>query len=223
MHRNGHATRARILDAAERLVIEGGYSATSLDAIIDAAGTSKGAFFHHFASKADLADALVRRYAAADVGQLERALDETASIADPGERLLAFLDWFVERADELMGEQSNCLYVAVLSERELVGTATAAPIGEAIVSWRRGIAGLVAAARPDAAVGGEDARGVTGMSADDLADHVCVTFEGAFVLARATGEAAHMRRQLAVLRTLVASWLSATPANAPSGAGSAGS
>ncbi len=28
---------------------------------------------------------------------------------------------------------------------------------------------------------------------------------------------------LAVLRTLVASWLSATPANAPSGAGSAGS
>ena len=47
-------TRERILDAAQQLVMERGFSATTVDAILEAAGSSKGAFFHHFASKADL-------------------------------------------------------------------------------------------------------------------------------------------------------------------------
>ena len=40
-----------------------------------------------------------------------------------------------------------------------------------------------------------------------MADHVWVTFEGAFLLARTTGDPDHMRRQLATLRTLVSALL----------------
>ena len=47
----------RILDVAQHLVIENGFAATSVDQVIKAAGTSKGAFFHHFDSKLDLARA----------------------------------------------------------------------------------------------------------------------------------------------------------------------
>ena len=62
----GTDTKERILDTAEALVLEKGFSATSLDDIISATGLTKGAFFHHFRSKSDLARKLVERFAAND-------------------------------------------------------------------------------------------------------------------------------------------------------------
>lgn len=53
--------RERILRAAERLVLTGGYHATGTNAIIAAAGVSKGSFFYHFPQKQDLAVALLKR------------------------------------------------------------------------------------------------------------------------------------------------------------------
>ena len=43
---------------------------------------------------------------------------------------------------------------------------------------------------------------------DALADHVFVTFEGAFLLCRSTGSPEHMRAQLRVLRRLLTAALS---------------
>ena len=56
MGRNKHpeVTIQRILDTAERLFIEKGYDHASLQDIIDATGLSKGAIYHHFASKEDI-------------------------------------------------------------------------------------------------------------------------------------------------------------------------
>src|SRR6476661_7520573 len=61
MPKNGAVNRERILDAAQHLVIENGFAATSVDQVLRAAGTSKGGFFHHFDSKLDLARALTPR------------------------------------------------------------------------------------------------------------------------------------------------------------------
>lgn len=212
MPRDGRPNRQRILDVAERLVIDGGYAGTSLDQVIAAAGTSKGAFFHHFSSKADLAGALVERYAAADVDHLRRALAATAEISHPVARLDAFLGYFEDGADELMSEQSSCLYVAVLTERQLIGSATTEPVRDAVLAWRRAIADLLGAVTH---------AGATRDCLDALADHVFVTFEGAFLLCRATGEPAHMRRQLAALRRLIGHW-AATWEHPPPGSAGAG-
>ncbi len=198
MPRDGRVNRERILDAAERLVIDGGYAGTSVDEVIAAAGTSKGAFFHHFGSKLDLAGALVERYAASDISHLQQALQVTAAVTEPIARLDAFLSFFVDGADDLMGEQSSCLYVAVLTERQLVQSTTTAPVLTAIEAWRSGIADLLAA------VVGE--RG-TREQVEALADHVFVTFEGAFILCRATGDPSHMRSQLSALRNLLMAWV----------------
>jgi TetR/AcrR family transcriptional repressor of nem operon len=198
--RDGTATRMRILDAAERLVIANGYAATSLDQVIAEAGTSKGAFFHHFASKLELARTLVQRYAEADVANLEAALAHAGEVAaSPAGRVDAFLGYFEDRADELMSEQSSCLYVSILTERDLVSDGTSEPIEGAVVAWRRGIVSLLEPAVPQEA----------DVDLDALADHVFVTFEGAFLLARGTGDAAQMRRQLRVLRRLVGAMLRA--------------
>ncbi|GED96065.1 TetR/AcrR family transcriptional regulator [Gordonia crocea] len=191
MPRDGSATRIRILDAAERLVIDSGYAATSIDQVIAAAGSSKGSFFHHFSSKADLAEQLVRRYAEADVGVLQEGLDVVAGIDDPRARLLAFMAHFEDHADEVMGSQSSCLYVAVLTERQLVGSDTAVPILGAVRAWRQAVADLLRGALGD-----------SDHDVDALADHLFVTFEGAFILCRATGDPGHMRRQLSAVRVL---------------------
>ena len=203
MPRDGSATRDRILASAEGLVIENGYAATSVEQVIAASATSKGAFFHHFGSKLDLARALVERYAAGDVAQLDAATAYAESVgSDPAGRVDAFLAWFEERADDLMDEQSSCLYISVLTERQLVSSGTAEPIVTAVVAWRDGLARLLAAALADHP-GGRRPRVDVGA----LADHVFVTFEGAFLLARATGDPGHMRRQLRVLRDLVGALL----------------
>jgi AcrR family transcriptional regulator len=47
-------TRLRIRDAANRLVLEHGFEATTVDDIAAAAGVSKAAFYLHFARKEDL-------------------------------------------------------------------------------------------------------------------------------------------------------------------------
>ena len=47
-------TIRKILDTAERLFIEKGYDRASLQDIIDGTGLSKGAIYHHFASKEDI-------------------------------------------------------------------------------------------------------------------------------------------------------------------------
>jgi AcrR family transcriptional regulator len=55
--------RNEILDAARRLFIEVGYDATTVNALIDELGISKGAFYHHFESKDEVLHALARRLA----------------------------------------------------------------------------------------------------------------------------------------------------------------
>ena len=199
MPKDGAVNRERILDAAQHLVIENGFAATSVDQVLTAAGTSKGGFFHHFGSKLDLARALTQRYVAADIDQLRTALDATASVADPAERVVAFVRHFEDRAEDVMSAQSNCLYVAVLTEQQLVSNGTADLVNHAIEVWRKEIADLLVAAAT--------ARDLDLGDVEALADHVFVTFEGAFLLCRSTGSPEHMRAQLAVLRRLLAATL----------------
>jgi TetR/AcrR family transcriptional regulator, transcriptional repressor for nem operon len=201
MPRDGSGTRERILDTAERLVIENGFAATPVDRVIAESGTSKGAFFHHFESKVDLARALVDRYAAADIAHLDRAVAQVcAATGDPARRVIEFVRIFERGADELMSAQSSCLYVSILTERQLAQAGTADRIVAAIAAWRVALSRLLRAALPDRSAG---------IAVEALADHVFVTFEGAFILCRSTGLPGHMRAQLTVLRQLIEALLGA--------------
>lgn len=51
IQQRGEETRTRILDAAGELFAKRGYAATSVTNICKQAGVTKGAFYHHFATK----------------------------------------------------------------------------------------------------------------------------------------------------------------------------
>ena len=53
------ATRRRILEAAFAEFYKNGYQGGSLNQIVEAAGTTKGALFHHFAGKQELGYAVI--------------------------------------------------------------------------------------------------------------------------------------------------------------------
>ena len=68
-------TVRKILDTAERLFIETGYDRASLQEIIDETGLSKGAIYHHFASKEDIFYAVCDRIGRRNAGELVAVRD----------------------------------------------------------------------------------------------------------------------------------------------------
>ncbi len=198
MTRDGTKTRERILDSAERLVLDQGLAGTSIDQMLADAGTSKGAFFHHFPSKNHLARALVERYAANDVGYLEEYMARVeAETDDPAEQVVAFIRLFEETADEMVRQQPSCLYVSYIYDKQLFDDGTNDIIVDAVAAWRERLVEKLRAAAdrhpPTAPV-----------DLAALADHVFATFEGAFVLVRTMGDPGLMRQQLELVRRYVA-------------------
>jgi AcrR family transcriptional regulator len=75
-------TRVALLDAARALFAERGYSATGTEDIVQVAGVTRGALYHHFVDKQDLFEAV---YTTLQNDLLERIL--TAARADPEARV----------------------------------------------------------------------------------------------------------------------------------------
>ena len=190
MPRDGTATRTRILDAAQQLVLEQGFAGTSVDEVIAAAETTKGGFFHHFASKQELARVLVERYAEADLRILDELFERAERMSrDPLQQLLLFVALQEEDADRLAGDQSGCLLASLCYERDLVDAETQALIADTFVAWRtrtrEKLEEVVALYPPRLPV-----------DLDALADEGLAIFEGAYVLSRALGEPQVLRGQL---------------------------
>jgi TetR/AcrR family transcriptional repressor of nem operon len=186
--------RERILQAAQQQVLRHGFAATTVDAVLAAAGASKGAFFHHFPSKAHLGRALVERYAAADAATLESALAAVEAITDdPAEQLIELLRVLERAAEAVLEEQPSCLFVSFIYESELSAAGTDEIVAGAIRHWRDRILGKLepaAAQRP----------GMPAVDLPSLADQLFTVLEGAFLLTRALADRTAFRRQLAHLR-----------------------
>lgn len=81
--------RDEILDAAQRLFARQGYDATSVNQIIAEVGVSKGAFYHHFASREDLVEVLACRYARQTAALADEIVNDPT--LDAFSRLVGFI------------------------------------------------------------------------------------------------------------------------------------
>jgi len=86
--RRKQETNKLILDTAIHEFATQGYGQTTVDAIVTAAGISKGAFYHHFAGKEDLFKALLEDRQRRCIEQMQQAVAPATSVREAIERLV---------------------------------------------------------------------------------------------------------------------------------------
>jgi TetR/AcrR family transcriptional repressor of nem operon len=108
-----HSAKDKILDAALSVIRTKGYAASTVDDLCAAAGVTKGAFFHHFKSKEDLAVAAADYWSERSGGLFAGA--PYRKHADPLDRLLGYIDF---RKTLLRGElpEFTCLVGTMVQE-----------------------------------------------------------------------------------------------------------
>ncbi len=94
-----------------------GFAGTSIDDILKKAELTKGAFFHYFKGKADLAYALVERHARGDLAMFEEFAGKAeAESDDPLQQVLLFLEYFEKYISNSVDPSPGCMYAVYTYE-----------------------------------------------------------------------------------------------------------
>jgi len=195
MASKGEDTRKRILDAAQALVLGHGFAGVSVDQLIKSLGLTKGAFFHHFRSKNDLARALIRRYADDGLVLFRDNLARARKLSDdPLQQLLILVGLYEELFENLTEPYPGCLLASYVYELRQFDEETRAIINEEFIESRREVTKLIRAIMKKY----PPRRPVDPMA---LADGFMSTFEGAFILSKSLNEADITVKQLRLYRT----------------------
>lgn len=190
------SAKDRILDAALCVIRSKGYSATTVDELCAEAGVTKGAFFHHFKSKEDLAVTAANHWASMTNGFFANAPYQR--IADPLERFLGYVDF---RKEILQGKlpEFTCLVGTMVQEIFDTSSSIREACQNSIFGHAADVAKDIEAAKklyaPDAK-----------WTAESLALHTQAVIQGAFILAKAKQDAdiaaesiTHLRRYIEFL------------------------
>ena len=109
---SGHKPQKRkdLLQASGALIKAGGFAATGIDAMAQAAGVTSGAFYSHFGSKGDLLKALIER-------ELQHSTEMWAGKLD--QSLAQWLDYVMRHylsLDHVQHPESGCVLPALGAE-----------------------------------------------------------------------------------------------------------
>jgi TetR/AcrR family transcriptional repressor of nem operon len=186
--------KEKILEAGRALLLAKGFSATTVDEICEAAGVSKGSFYHFFGTKEELGLAVLDRFHEGNARVIAEGPYRNA--ADPTQRALELVDHLIASASEMWG--SGCLlgsYALDLAE-------TNPTIREAVSAKFEMVAeGLAEGMAPLAR--GDDVD--IGPTPEDLAEQFIVVVEGALILAKAHEDWSYVDRALERFRRDVSS------------------
>jgi len=203
--RDAAETKLALMQAAFGLVRTKGLAATSVDDICAAAGASKGAFFHHFKSKDELAAEAAYHWSA--VTEPFFAAADYHAPADPLDRLLGYIDL---RAGMTEGEiaEFTCFVGTMAQEAWATSTAVQAAAWDSMSRHADALVPDIEAARL--------ARGVVAeWTARSLALHIVAVTQGAFILAKASGDRTLAKNSLMHLRRYVAALFGRAPKATP--------
>jgi TetR/AcrR family transcriptional regulator, transcriptional repressor for nem operon len=197
MRKDGIATREKILDGARDLVLKLGYSGMKIDHVLEHVGLTKGAFFHHFKTKEDLAKALLRRYAEQDALIYAETREQAEKLSDdPLQQILIFIRLFEDMFSELTEPYPGCLLASYVYELQQFDDETRSLLHQTFARWRTLLQEkfeLIIRKYPPQ----------TPVSASQLADGFTVVLEGAFILAKAMNDARMASEQLRLYRNYI--------------------
>ncbi len=193
-----HSSKTRLLDAALQVIRSKGYCATTVDEVCAAAGVTKGSFFHHFSSKEDLAIQATRHWNDTTGGLFATAPYQ--SVADPRERILAYIDF---RAQIVQGDLADvtCLLGTMVQETFDSHPAIRAACREGIEGHAQTLVPTIEAAKALYAPGAD-------WTAESLALYTQAALQGTFIVAKAQGHSDIAAQCIGHLRRYVAGLLS---------------
>ena len=178
-----HESKTKFLDAALHVIRAKGYTATRIEDVCEAAGLTKGSFFHHFKSKEELALAAAEHWSVVTSGAFASA--PYRALADPLDRLLAYVDF---RKAILQGElpEFTCLAGTMVQEiyetHPAIREACDKSISEHAATLESDIAEAMRKYGPNSGPKSDiDAQ----WSAKSLALYTQAVIQGAFILAKA--------------------------------------
>ena len=189
--------RRRLLDAAVDVIRAQGYAATTVDDLCEAAGVTKGAFFHHFATKDELAVAAAGHWSETTGAMFEHAPFHDAPT--PTERVLAYVDFRASRSTGPL-ESFTCLVGTMTQEAYATSPEIRHACAESIFGHASTLHADLDAALTD------DARS-DGVTASSVARHAQAVLQGSFVLAKAADDPSIVADSLAHLRRYLTSIL----------------
>lgn len=168
-------TKTALLDAAMRLMLAKGYEATSVNEICRSAGVTKGSFFHYFAGKEDLGEAVLDHNWKVTHGRPLVASSPEES--DPLKRVYAYIDQFIRISKDPQILKS-CLYGNLAQELFQTHPRITERCGHGFSQWAEEIKRDLDAAK---------ARYVPEADLDtqSLAEHFIAVYEGALILTKA--------------------------------------
>ena len=194
MARDGKPTRDKILAESRVLILKNGFSGTSIDNILDKTGITKGAFFYHFKTKNLLAKALLEDFAKEDISYMNEALEKTEPLkGDALQRLLQFIQEFIDMIADLSEPPPGCLYATYLSENNQFDEEIWEFISTTILLWRSTLEILIHNVLEENDMKIE-------VDVASLADLLVVIFEGSYVISKAVNEADLTAKQLTHLK-----------------------
>lgn len=171
-------SRQRLVESAELLLWDRGYIGTSPRAIQVAAGTGQGSMYHHFRGKRDLAREAVDLTAQNMRKTVERLL------LSPDPALSCITEYLISQRDALRG----CPIGRLTYDPDILSDPVMKQSISEMFEWQRAL--LVEVIDRGKASGEFDCE----LDAHDLAATIAATLQGAYILARASGEVAPFHR-----------------------------
>jgi len=173
------SAKDKILEAALSVIRTKGYAATTVDDLCAAAGVTKGAFFHHFMSKEDLAIAAADHWSNI-TGELF-AQAPYRKHADPLDRVLGYIDF---RRALLTGEvpEFTCLVGTMVQETYASNPAIRDACARSITSHAAKVEADIREAIAKYRINAP-------WNAASLALYTQAVLQGAFIIAKAKGNA----------------------------------
>jgi AcrR family transcriptional regulator len=193
----GQATKERLLDRAEGIVVEKGFAATSIEDLIAALGISRSSFFYYFDDKVDLARAIVLRKLRRD----RELLDELCMRADelnedPLHGFMVGLRMFAEMMVNLPEVHPGLIAATVAYHDHLYIHEIRELNARGVLDWRDRFQ-----ARLDRIAARHPPRPCVDLGA--LADMAATIVQGSMVVERALAEPAVVSRQMLLFRDYV--------------------
>lgn len=188
--KKGQETRLRILDTAQVLILERGFSGVSIDNVIERLGMSKGAFFHHFSNKNDLAYELIQRYADLNTGFFNACLAKSEKLShDPLQQVLILIGLYEDLFDHLEAPHPGCLLASYIHEQQMFDNRINEIIRRVFQGWREALVkkldGVMEKYSPACDV-----------DIPSLADEFIVILQGAFILSKSLKDPGIVAQQL---------------------------